>query len=276
VKTAAALLATIGLGGLAGFPFPLPLPHLPQKVERWLWNPRERTERSIEAYKKGDARRAQRTADTALRLAPDDPRVAFADGTAHLAAGDERGAARLLQRAAEAAPPDLAPAAWYNLGNARLAGRDAGVAVEAYRRALLAAPGDADAKFNLELALREQQRQRSGPGARQQGQRGNRGGGGQASGNPGGEQQSARQPGRGDSPERGSQRPGEGQRGQEGQAQAPQQAGRNGARRFQEQPDMSASEAAALLQSVENLERQQRRAEAARRARRRAPGEKDW
>ena len=269
----AAAVALLAVWGLAGLPWPL---HLPAKVERWLWNPRERTERSIEAYEKGDTREAARTADTALRLAPDDPRVAFSAGTAHLAASDERQAVRLLARAAEAAPPDLAPAAWYNLGNARLASRDAGGAVEAYKQALLAAPGDADAKFNLELALREQQRQRSGPGPRQQGQQGNRGGGGRPSQNPGGERPSEREQGRGEEPERGGEQPGQGRQGEGAQDQRPQQRGQRGLPRFQEQPDMSASEATALLQSVENLERQQRRAEAAQRSRRRAAGEKDW
>ena len=39
---------------------------------------------------------------------------------------------------------------------------------------------------------------------------------------------------------------------------------------------MTAQQAAAVLESVENLERQQRKAEAARRTRRRATGERDW
>jgi Ca-activated chloride channel family protein len=42
-------------------------PHLPAWVERWMYNPRERTERSIQEYKQGRAKEAVGPADTAER-----------------------------------------------------------------------------------------------------------------------------------------------------------------------------------------------------------------
>jgi tetratricopeptide (TPR) repeat protein len=52
---------------------------------------------------------------------------------------------------------ELAPAGNYNLGNARFRAEDYAGAVEAYKQALRLNPGDADAKVNLELALRKLQ-----------------------------------------------------------------------------------------------------------------------
>lgn len=263
---AAALLVASGLA--------FPWPHLPAAVERWLYNPRERTAEAIEAYKANDVRQAARHADTALRLAPDDPRVQFGAGTTQLAAGKARKAAELLERAVEAAPRDLAQAAWYNLGNARLAARDAGGAVTAYEQALLAEPANADAKHNLEIALREREKQRSsGLGGPRQDRRGR---GGRDSERPGNDRQGGEQ-GQGEDPGQRAPRPGEGQQGRQGgEGQGRPRQGGDGSLQFRNQPDMSAAEAAALLQSVENLERQQRRAQALRRAREQAAGRKDW
>jgi Ca-activated chloride channel family protein len=186
---------------------------------------------------------------------------------------------KLLEQAAKEAPPELAPAAQYNLGNAQLAAGDAAGAVEAYKAALRAEPGNADAKFNLELALREKERQRSGLGAPRQGPRGQRRDQDDPSKRPGsgkpGEserQQDSQDPGQ--SPER------QGEGGEPNRAGAPSQGpqgqGDRPLPRYQDQPDMSAREAAALLASVENLERQQRRDEAAKRARQSSAGGKDW
>src|SRR6185295_17088401 len=149
---------------LIAFPsLPLPWrPHLPEWVERWMYNPRERVERSLEAQKQGKPREAVESADTALRLAPDDPLVQYDAGTARLGAGRGRQAVQPLEKAAKSAPRELAPAANYNLGNARLAAGDAAGAVEAYKQTLRLQPNHQDAKHNLELALREEQKQRMG------------------------------------------------------------------------------------------------------------------
>jgi tetratricopeptide (TPR) repeat protein len=262
-------------------------PHLPAWAERWLYNPRERTAAAIAAVRRGDAKAAVPPADSARRIAPGVPLASYNAGTAHLAAGDRGGAAPLLEQAVKGAGPDLAVAASYNLGNARLAAGEFAGAVEAYKQALRASPGNGDAKWNLELALGEERRQRQssqrgigprgGGGRQRQGERqqtAGLGGSGDAGANP--------QPGQ---PEQRAPSLRQGPRqGQSGQAQTTQGlrgqpsplTGRQPLSGYQDQPEMSASEAAAVLESVENLERQQRRLAAARQARQRAANGEDW
>jgi Ca-activated chloride channel family protein len=267
-------------------------PHLPAWAERWLWNPRERTAAALDATRRNDLKGAVAPADAAQRLAPDAPATLFNAGSAHLAAGDAAGAVPLLDRAARAAGPRLAGAASYNLGNARLDNRDFAGAVEAYKQALRVAPRDAAAKFNLELAQRELQQQSQssarGIGPRGGGQRPRQGDARQSPGQAGGSA-------KGELPQQGKPAEnGQGQRqaqrqGQSGQPQGPPngqprgtsgqpqpQAGRQLLPGYRDQPEMSASEAAAVLESVENLERQQRRQAAARQTRQRAANGEDW
>jgi Ca-activated chloride channel family protein len=249
-------------------------PHLPAWVERWMYNPRERTERSIEEYQKGKAKAAVGPADTAERLAPNDPTVQYDAGTVHLGAGDSRKAVSLLEKAAKKAEPGLSPAAHYNLGNARLADGDADGAVEAYKEALREQPANQDAKHNLELALREAQKQRMGGRGNPSGSRG------QQKQN----QQPSNQPGQGNPQQKpGNQSPGAQQQarpqqgeGEQGQPQKPGEGQDDRLPQFRNQPDMSAREAASVLSAVEGLERQQRRDQAARRARQNAARGKDW
>jgi Ca-activated chloride channel family protein len=254
-------------------------PHLPAWAERWLYNPRERTEHALEARARKDAEGAANAADTAHRLAPEDARTGFNAGTAHLEAGHARDAAKLLEPAAKSLDrksPELAPAAWYNLGNAQLGAGDPAAAVEAYRRALLRNPSDADAKWNLELALQEREKQRLRMQGQRQGSRGDR---------PG-EREQSRKPGDGSPSDRHDKNPQDpGQGGQGGQQQAQGRKGpqdqpspQGGGRlpQFRNQPEMSAREAASLLSAVENLERRQRRTQAAQRSKQQAAKGKDW
>ena len=271
------------LAGWAALPSLPSLPwdfHLPASAERWLWNPRERTGKAIREAKAGDPEGAAEDTATALRLAPEDPRVRYNAGTAELGARHLRESIGLLEKAVRDAPADLAPAASYNLGNARLAAGDAAGAVEAYKRALRFAPHDANAKHNLEIALREREKEQMRMKSPSEGSRGDR---------PDDKNQSDRS-GSGDpnDQQKDQQRsdqndPGrDQQKGQQGPQQQggprPSQPGDQGQPlpHFRNQPDMTAQEAAALLQSVENLERQQRRKQAAERARQRATQEKDW
>ena len=101
-------------------------------------------------------------------MAPEDPRTHFNAGTLELAAGLAGPAAASLEEAAAALetapePLPLAPEVHYNLGNARFDGGDAAGAVTAFEQALRLDPDHAGAKFNLELALRELERQASSP-----------------------------------------------------------------------------------------------------------------
>ena len=88
----------------------------------------------------------------------------FNAGTALLALGHEDQARNLLQRAARSLEPEVRFRALYNLGlmSLRLAERDSASkdahladARARYREALLLKPGDAGAKWNLELAIEE-------------------------------------------------------------------------------------------------------------------------
>jgi tetratricopeptide (TPR) repeat protein len=279
-------------------------PHLPAWLERWLYNPRERTAAAIASVERGDGKAAVAAADTAQRLAPGDPLTSYNAGSARLTAGNAGGAGKagssgadrqlareaepLLEQAVKAAGPDLAVAASYNLGNARLAAGDFAGAVEAYKQTLRAAPGHASAKYNLELAWREQQRQqqdsrralgpRGGGGRPREGERqqtAGQGGSGAAGANPRPSQQAEQ---RGPSVQQGQSQ------GRNGQAQAAEGTrgqpspllGRQPLSGYQDQPEMSAAEAAAVLEAVQNLERQQRRQAAARQARQHAANGEDW
>ena len=245
--------------------------HLPAWAERWLWNARERTGHGITAYQAGRPKDSLRPFDTAARLVPAEPLAQYNAGAAHLAAAEARAAVRFLERAVEAAPAELAPAAHYNLGTARLGAGDAAGAVEALKQSLRLEPQSADAKFNLELALRalEEERQartpREAPGGRREGERESGEGSGAQEPSP---PQPEPRPAEASDPGQGSP--------QQDSAQESTNPGQRSLPQFREQADMSATQAAAILEAVENLERQQRRAEAARRTRRTPVTERDW
>lgn len=244
--------------------------HPPAWVERWLYNPRERTALAIERLEAGDAEGALEAFETAGRIAPEDPRVLFDLGAGRLLAdhGDAVGAleAALGQ---PGLPPELRQPARFNLGNARLAAGDNAGAVAAYEDALRLDPADAAAKFNLELALRRLEEERlrllppqEAPGGRRSGE----------------------------------DEPGEESGGAEPESEpdpGPQEAGRSGPQAgteptegapfglrplagFEEQEDLTAAQAAALLEAVQHLERRLRQVEARRAAREAAAEEEDW
>jgi Ca-activated chloride channel family protein len=67
--------------------------------------------------------------------------------------------AQLDQALQTSAEGDLAQSSQYNKGNAAYTSQDLETAVQAYIAALLLNPDDADAKYNLELALQQQQQE---------------------------------------------------------------------------------------------------------------------
>lgn len=221
-----------------------------ERLERWLFNPRERTLHAKAAGLRGDVEESAAALETALRLAPDDPAVQYNAGTARLATGGD--AAPLLESAARLGDGVVAPRAFYNLGNARMGAGDLPGAVEAYRQTLRRAPADADAKFNLELAQRLLEEQRRPPPPEEQ--------------EPPQQQQDS-QPEPQQPPPQDEQQSPEPERDDGGQRPLPQ---------FRDLPDMTAEEAAAILEAVENMERERRREEAREASRSRARTEKDW
>lgn len=247
---------------------------------RWLHNPRERTASAIDHWQRRDYAAADRELDQALELSGENARSLFNAGTGRLGAGTPGAALPLLGRAAAAAAGDasartLRPEALYNLGNAYLAAGDPVAAAERYRATLRLRPDHAAAKHNLELALRQQQKQE----LEQQQPRQQVGGEGNRRGGSGGDPRDG---------ESGNERGGQGgqQQGEPPPQPAPQpdqppqsQSGRSPRLPgFDPQKDMSAEQAAALLEAVENLEREQRRAQAEeqRKARPRQPSDEDW
>ena len=217
-------------------------------LEKLRFNPRERTSHGLGSLDNGDAAGAVESFDTAGRLAAEDPLARFNAGTAELMAGAE-GSLDHLAFAAEMAPPDLAPAAHFNLGNVHLQGGQPAEAIESYKQSLRLDPTNRDVKHNLELARRmlekqqEQQQQQEQEQQQQDDQ----------------EQQQQQQ---------------DQQQQQEEQPQEQQQD--QSMPEFEEQPDMTAEQAAAILEAVENLERDERRRQAEERARKRSKKGKDW
>ena len=225
-----------------------------EEPSRWRYNARGRTEAAIEHQSDGDLEAADRAFGTALGLEPGDPLVQFNAGTASLlSAGDQ--AVDLLQSAALAAPPDLKPLAYYNLGNAHFAAEDMPQAVESFKESLRLEPGNLDVKHNLELAQRrleqQQQQQDQQPEDEQQ------------------EQQDQKQ--QQQQEEERQQQPSPEEQQQQGQPERSDSP----LPEFEDQPDMTAEQAAAILEAVENLEREQRRQQAIEQMKR-AKGDRDW
>lgn len=94
-------------------------------------------------------------------LAPKDPAGPYNLGTALAAAGRGEEALAALKKAKGSSRGDLAADAAFNSGNVLLTAQQWEAAAASYRDALRARPGDADAAYNYELALRrlEQQKQ---------------------------------------------------------------------------------------------------------------------
>lgn len=285
----------------------LPDVHLPVWAERWLYNPRERTAAGRDALRDGRQDDGVEALDAALRQAPDDPTVLYNAGTGRLLAQEQqKRAAALLEQATarlegnDAAPPGLASHAFYNLGNARLASGDAAGAATAYRQSLRLDPSLRPAKRNLEIALARIDRDRPQARPPEETPSGERSGEEETSDRSGGTEP----PNPGEPPEQrnegaaGGQQGSPGERGDQaqtadagdggdgsgdGQAAADRQdaASRSAAGqrllRFDEQADMTASEAAALLDAIDNLERAERRQAALERAAAEGKStEEDW
>ncbi|HEX6199603.1 MAG TPA: tetratricopeptide repeat protein [Thermoanaerobaculia bacterium] len=257
--------------------------HPPAAVERWLYNPRERTARGLALLEAGDPVAALGALETAGRIAPDDPRVLFNLGTGRLladhgdAVGALEGALRLEEGPESAAagdglPPELRQRAFYNLGGARLAAGDPAGAVAAYEEALRLEPSDADAKHNLEIALRRLEESRLRLRSPQEAPGGKRPGEEAPSDETGGTDPET------EPEEDGSGGRDPGAEGPEADTRPPEGTtyGRRPLAGFDEQADLSAIQAAALLEAVEHLERRQRRQAALRAAKRAGAAEEDW
>ncbi len=305
-------LSTVLLAALLALPLPAqqddaPPPAPPPEarpgwLEGLLYNPAERTEKGATALGAGAPRAAAEALDAAARLEPASDRARYNAGTAHLFASDDA-AAPLLESAAQSSDPGVAARAVDNLGNNRLAAPDLEGAIAAYKDSLRRDPASADAKFNLELALRrlqEQQKQNQNQDQQNQNQdqqnqnqdqqkqdqqnqqdqqkQDQQDQQQQDQQNQQQDQQKQDQQNQQDQQKQDQQ---EDQQNQPGQGQQdPQPPGQKKEEsplpQFRDLPDMDAQQAAAILEAIENLERSQRREEAKKALKANAGGKKDW
>lgn len=207
------------------------------------------------------------------RDARPDGRYDFDLGTAAYRAGDFPAAENAFGAAGRSA--DLPPGgSAYNLGNARFKAGDLEGALAAYRSALGANPGDADARYNYELALRElraaQQQQKN----EKQGKKND-----QEQKQESKDSQGAKENPDSTQAQQGEQRKQEEQQKQDEQQQAQQQQAQQEPGQEQRQPAepermLTPEQAAQLLNQVTPEEREL--LEARLKAARRRPAEKDW
>jgi Ca-activated chloride channel homolog len=124
-------------------------------ADELLLRPRRATEAGRADYAKGSHPQALQAFERAAAARPQDPAVRFnvADGLYKNGRYDE--AATLFKSLGDDTKSGLAGSSRYNLGNSLFQKQDYRGAVQAYRDALRAMPGDADTRRNLELSLRK-------------------------------------------------------------------------------------------------------------------------
>jgi Ca-activated chloride channel family protein len=218
-------------------------------------------ERGNRLYRAGKYEDAVAAYQKVLASGKATPQLHYNLATALLAVGRFSDAEQHFQAALQGVDPELRQRTFYNLGNRFLRdGREQSDlqrqgqllegAIDAYKRALRLTPEDVDAKWNLELALREKKENEQKQQDQQQQQQS--GGGGQQQ-----QQQQAQGGGSGASPSRSQSGEGE-------------DAGAS-----LEQRPMSQDQADRILSAVEQDERELTR-EKLRRGQRRTPVLRDW
>lgn len=120
---------------------------------------RELTDRAYQAYRDGDFIRALDLYRQAGAEIPEAAGLEYNKGTAHYQLGDFEQALKTFEKAALSENDELAAGAHYNSGNTYFQQQDFQNAVEQYKNALRKDPDDAEARLNLEIALRNLQKQ---------------------------------------------------------------------------------------------------------------------
>jgi Ca-activated chloride channel homolog len=127
-----------------------------------------RTEKGNRLYGEGNLDRALEEYGRAQAIVPLAPELPYDIGNVLYGKENWAGAAEAYEKALGSAGKDLVPTAAYNLGNALFKDERYDEAAKAYIRALKSQPQDADAKRNLELALRALQQQQKNPQSKPQ------------------------------------------------------------------------------------------------------------
>jgi len=239
-------------------------------ADELLLRPRRATEAGRADYAKGSHPQALQAFERAAAARPQDPAVRFnvADGLYKNGRYDE--AATLFKALGDDAKSGLAGASRYNLGNSLFQKQDYKGAVQAYRDALRALPGDADTRRNLELSLRklkEQEEQKKRDEERQKNDKDRKQDEKQD------QKQQPDQDKKDQKGERGQQKPSPSP--QQGQNPKPQTPEEKADQRFREEAGMPKERAMQLLDALQQNEKaEQRKALALKRAQRKKG--KDW
>jgi len=235
------------------------------------FSPFEREEENVragnEALAAGTPAEALRRYDDAERAAGRHAEIDLDRGNAHLAGGRGAEAAAAWRRAAETGPPALASRALQNLGTALAASGDRDGAARAFADALGQDPSNEDARWNLEVLLRQGSRGRGAP----------RDPGGARREERAGEARTAPGTAAGEEPER--ERPAVAPRGTEGEPERRAEAqGSPGAERRagERREPLSRQDAEALLDALRSRERNMPLFGRGERENRRRDAAKDW
>jgi Ca-activated chloride channel family protein len=211
-------------------------------------------------YRQGEYDKALEQYRGAQVLDPDIPGLALNAGDALFRKDEFQDSVREFSVASAAADSIMSGNAFYNAGNALMAAGDLDGAIESYKAALIRHPRDADAKFNLELALRKreehekQQQSRQGENGQNQEQQNQKSQQDQQN-----QQQQQQQPAQ--------EQP---QQGQQEQQQSQEQQNQEG------QARMSRADAERLLDAIDEAEKELQAELRAAPAKERKKVEKDW
>jgi tetratricopeptide (TPR) repeat protein len=189
-------------------------------------SPARSNNRGNDLFEEGQYAEALEQYRDALSEDPDLTEPYYNSGNAYNEQGNLESAITRLKQANRTAEGALAQKSNYNLGNSFFQSEDWDSAIDAYKQALRLNPDDEEAKYNLELALKNKQEQQQQQQQQQQG-----GGGGQQppndQNNQGGgqgnqDQQQQGQNGEQDQPQGGGDQP---QNDNQGQGQQQDQGG---------------------------------------------------
>lgn len=131
-----------------------PAPDHSSVLDEVLLRPRRATREGREEYMRGNHPQALQAFERAATARPQDPAVRFNIGDGLYKNGKYDEAATLFRALGSDGASPLAAPSRFNLGNSLYQKQDYRGAIDAYRDALRVAPGDADTRRNLELALR--------------------------------------------------------------------------------------------------------------------------
>ncbi len=125
----------------------------------WSQAGREKVLEGNRNYSDGDYDKALELYREALEESPESPAIRFNLGDAQFKKEEMEEAADSFSRALQSEDPGIKSRAQYNLGNSLYRQGKLQESLSAYREALKVAPGDRDAKHNLEFVLKQLQEQ---------------------------------------------------------------------------------------------------------------------